>query len=67
MNAHISLLQLQIFSHYELTKKSLACLSKQQLQILESEAGDVRQHSDKFSECVAAEIVRTACHQLLNQ
>jgi hypothetical protein len=65
MNAHLITTQRAFFSLYEATKARLAELPPQQLQIIASEAGDVKTTTRLYSESVAAELVKTACDELL--
>ena len=67
MNAQIIKTQRAFFSLYESTKRELAELEPQKLQLLASEAGDLLTTSQLYSERVAAELVRTACLDLLKQ
>ena len=67
MNAQIIKTQRAFFSLYDQTKQELKHLDKQHLQILQSEAGDIKGQSRLYSESVAAEIVRTACGELLEE
>ena len=67
MTTHIVKTQQAFFALYESTKRELAELEPQKLQIIASEAGDVLTTSQLYSERVAAETVQTACRELLNQ
>ena len=67
MNAQIIKTQRAFFSLYETTKRELAEQSPQQLQIIASECGDLLTTSRLYSERVAAEMVQTACNDILNK
>jgi hypothetical protein len=67
MNAQIITAQRSFFCLYEDTKKRLAELPPQQLQIIASEADDLKTTSRLYSEQVAADLVKTACNELLER